>query len=393
MKVVFLFSGLPHYLVKLLNNIHAAGIEVIVVIPEEKSATLGSGVFEKQEGADFKIIKLEEKRFWYGKPFFKGFSAFVKKEKPHAIVSGWPYFLVYLFNPGLLLSIKRRKITLIAREIPFTVPGFHESVEDFRARCAESQTNEKIFSNSWAYFILKMMRRLLYRFIIDKSLLYTEQGVNIIKSYGLPTDKITVTYNSPDTDSIFETINKVKASGIINANPHRLIHVGRLVKWKNTDLIINALNALKDRYPDIELTIVGKGEEEQNLRVLTKSLNLESKVHFAGALYEGEAQTIEFLKSGIYVLGGMGGLSINEAMAHGLPVICSIADGTEKQLVHEGINGAYFKDGDLQSLTDAIVKVFESEPGSMGRNSEEIIRTKINIQIVSALFIKALKSP
>ena len=45
--------------------------------------------------------------------------------------------------------------------------------------------------------------------------------------------------------------------------------------------------------------------------------------------------------SNIFVLPGTGGLAINEAMAYGLPVICSEADGTEKDLVIKVERGQY----------------------------------------------------
>jgi glycosyltransferase involved in cell wall biosynthesis len=92
------------------------------------------------------------------------------------------------------------------------------------------------------------------------------------------------------------------------------------------------------------------------------------------------------------VLAGMGGLSINEAMAHSLPVICSVADGTEKHLVFDGENGYYFKDNDLESLAAAIDKMFSSNSVEMGARSKEIIEQKINLPFVSSQFISAFKS-
>ncbi|MES2617533.1 MAG: glycosyltransferase family 4 protein [Bacteroidota bacterium] len=394
MRVVFIFSGLPHYLVKLLNKINSGNdIEVIVIIPKNKSTTLGSGVHESFDGIEFKVIHLEETKQWYGKPFFKDFKKVLIEEKPSAIISGWPYFLTYIFSPALLFYIKRNKIQLIAREIPFTVPGYHEIFSDFEKRCVESQKSEAIFKSKLAFLNLKLLRKVLYTFIIDKSLLYTEQGVDIIHSYGLKRERITTTYNSPDTEDILQTILSVNQNfHELKRKKYRLIHVGRLVKWKNVDLIIKAVNLLKNDFPEIELVIIGKGEEEKALKSLVNDLNLDAYVSFKGAIYEGEAQSIEFLQSGIYVLAGMGGLSINEAMIHGLPIICSVADGTEKHLVFDEKNGAYFKDNDLNSLAEAIKKVFHADMIAMGSYSKAIILDKINIKTVTKAFIEGIKS-
>ena len=98
-------------------------------------------------------------------------------------------------------------------------------------------------------------------------------------------------------------------------------------------------------------------------------------------------------ESSIYVLAGMGGLSINDAMTYGMPVICSVCDSTERDLVTEGTNGSFFKDGDADSLAGTIEKMFESpeQCRRMGEESERIIREKINIEIVSERYMAAFR--
>ena len=69
-----MFGGLPHYFNKVLNKINAdANIEVCVVAPSSKGVTIGSGVHQTDEGIEFKVIRLQEYKTWYGKPFFKEF--------------------------------------------------------------------------------------------------------------------------------------------------------------------------------------------------------------------------------------------------------------------------------------------------------------------------------
>jgi glycosyltransferase involved in cell wall biosynthesis len=79
-------------------------------------------------------------------------------------------------------------------------------------------------------------------------------------------------------------------------------------------------------------------------------------------------------ESTVYVLAGMGGLSINDAMTYGLPVVCSVCDSTERDLVTDGVNGLFFKEGNADSLSDKLNKLFASPErcASMGRESERI---------------------
>lgn len=61
-------------------------------------------------------------------------------------------------------------------------------------------------------------------------------------------------------------------------------------------------------------------------------------------------------------------ISILEAMAHGLPVICSDTCGT-KTYVQDGYNGFIFKSDDVSSLTITLER-FLSQPGIIAKMSD-----------------------
>jgi glycosyltransferase involved in cell wall biosynthesis len=87
----------------------------------------------------------------------------------------------------------------------------------------------------------------------------------------------------------------------------------------------------------------------------------------------------------------MGGLSINDAMFHGLPVVCSVCDGTEKKLVRNGYNGFFFEDGSEDDLVEKIGRLLH-DPGTchgMGRHSRQIIDQEVNINTLIAGYLKA----
>lgn len=137
---------------------------------------------------------------------------------------------------------------------------------------------------------------------------------------------------------------------ILAYNYQRLIHVGRLVKWKRVDFLLKAIKDLENKFPQIELIIIGNGRENEKLKLFTEELGVRDRVMFLGAIYDSVLLAKYFLSSGVYVLGGMGGLSINEAMIFGKPVICSICDGTERKLMQNGRNGLIFINGDYEDF-------------------------------------------
>lgn len=198
-------------------------------------------------------------------------------------------------------------------------------------------------------------------------------------SYGVPAEKVFITANSPDTDALLATANELKDT---KPNPFRLLHIGRLVKWKQVNLLIEAAIALRAKFPQTELSIVGDGPELEALKAQAAGHDF---IQFHGGIYDPKELGKITCESGIYVLAGMGGLSINEAMCFSKPVVCSVADGTEKRLVREGYNGHYFESGSLSSLQSVIEKLF-AQPENialMGQRSREIIEKEINIHTVA----------
>ena len=156
-------------------------------------------------------------------------------------------------------------------------------------------------------------------------------------------------------------------------------------------MLMRAFSRVRERWPKAELLVIGTGPEEASLKKLGDDLNLGTSVTFTGGVYDPRMLGQYYMASSLYVLAGMGGLSINEAMCFGLPVLCSVCDGTEKVLVREGVNGRYFRDGDEEDLHEKIIWCFEhaGELQQMGLKSLEIIRNEVNIRTVLDGYIRA----
>jgi len=165
------------------------------------------------------------------------------------------------------------------------------------------------------------------------------------------------------------------------------------VAWKKVDLLIKAFAKVKKEYKNAELLIIGYGSKRQELEQLSINLHLEKSIKFLGGIYDPGLLGQYLLASSIYVLAGMGGLSINEAMCYNLPIICSVCDGTEKKLVRGGFNGLFFRENDEDDLAKKIMYLFANPKLRkwMGNNSEYIIRNEINIHTVIRGYLNAFQ--
>lgn len=390
MKILFTFGGLPHYYNLVLNRLNKIeGQEIVVIAPKNIGNTVGSGVHQTVDGIEFKVHFLEEYKATWGKPFFKNFLETVEVEKPNVIVTIWPYILAFVFNPFLLMKIRKMGIKLILKEIPFNIPRYQEALSFYSQNSVLNETlKTNLKPNSLAFKIKYTILKLVYKRafnLVDAHVDYTEEAFEIFGSYGVPKEKIFIIYNSPDTDLILAEKEKIKNDpAILPTNPLRLLHVGRLVKWKKVDMLIEVFGKLLDKHSTAELVIIGSGPEEQELIQLTKTLGLEKNVLFVGGIYDMPTLGKYFNASLVYVLAGMGGLSINDAMCFDKPVICSVADGTEKKLVRDGFNGYIFDNSSPNDLYEKI-DILLSNPSKaveMGKKSGEIIKNEINIHTV-----------
>ena len=92
------------------------------------------------------------------------------------------------------------------------------------------------------------------------------------------------------------------------------IHIGlyytHLKLVKHFEVLIEAFRKVAADYPEAELVIVGDGPELDNLRQQANDLQLADSIRFIGAVYDPKTLGAYMNESSIYVLAGMGGLSI-----------------------------------------------------------------------------------
>jgi len=402
MKVLYLTNALTHYYNLVLSKLNLdSDIELVCVVPRgNRSALVGEGVSLTQEGASFKVIELDEaSRFFSLYYTYKNLADVIKIEKPDVVVVLLPYLPSFLFELSLIRLRKVMNFALILKDHPFRLNRYNEELQNIRL-CNKVFVSISKNTNKLIYIsgLYKIMRRVQLE-VRRRSFLLADAHVNYIEasdilcSYGVNPEQLFVTRNSPDTDAIFaQKARLIRLPKLFPSNPYRVIHVGRLVGWKKVDLLIRAIAKVKKRYPSVELLILGTGPEEEPLKKLANKLNLSESVNFLGAIYDQRLGQC-LMESSLYVLAGMGGLSINDAMAYGLPVLCSTCDGTEKFLVREKVNGRFFKEDDTRDLALKICWFFNDLKNTkkMGMESEKIIKNEINIHTVIDVYKKAFE--
>jgi glycosyltransferase involved in cell wall biosynthesis len=229
-----------------------------------------------------------------------------------------------------------------------------------------------------AAFRSSIWRWYLGRF--DALISYSSRGASEYERCGFDPDRVFVAHNAA-LDGPAPKIERSPAEG----RSLRVLFVGRLQGRKRVDDLLRACAELR---PKAHLKVVGDGPARGQWEHMGH--HLLDELEFTGAL-EGDQLRSAFNWADLFVLPGTGGLAIQEAMAHGLPVVAAKGDGTQEDLVRPE-NGWLVEPDDFQSLRSALVRA-QANPRrllKMGEASRRIVAEDINLNEMVTVFIRAM---
>jgi len=200
---------------------------------------------------------------------------------------------------------------------------------------------------------------------------YNSSSKKYFEGIGVPSERIVVLNNTADTPTLKKVIEsslKELPMDMVNCfDPYKkyIIFVGSLLPTKRIEDFKEIMNKLGGEYT---LLIVGSGKEEytQSLKNLFKDIDCI----FLG--YKKPEELLPYYNISLFcILPGLGGLSINQAMAYGLPVLCTHADGAEEDVVRNNETGYIYKD-----IDDAVHYIHSKSIEDwkrMGKNAQELM--------------------
>lgn len=149
-----------------------------------------------------------------------------------------------------------------------------------------------------------------------------------------------------------------------------VLYVGRLAPKKGLKYLIEAMANI-----DAPLTIVGDGEERDNLEPLADTHDVA--ITFEGMVPPNEVDTY-YRSAAVFVLPSIEGEGtpnvVLEAMAWGVPVVATDSGGVAS-LVNDGANGFLVPMRDTEALADRIGQLLEDDSlrHQLGTNAREFV--------------------
>ena len=211
-------------------------------------------------------------------------------------------------------------------------------------------------TGGYAAIYRAMVKRLYRR--ADKIVAVSEALARQLNGlYGVPSDIVQVIYNLYDINKI-QRLSKEAIPASMNAifDAPTLITVGSLVYQKGHEFLIRGFAAAKQKIPELQLVIVGRGELQARLQEIATEMRVAECVHFLGF----DTNPYKYLaRSRVFALTsrfeGFPNV-LAEAMICGLPVIATDCPTGPREILGDSEYGILLPD-----ITDQNARQVESQ--------------------------------
>ena len=222
-----------------------------------------------------------------------------------------------------------------------------------------------IFSNFETRFILRIsglpkltiLRKLFWKIISKKIYMVTcpsyKTKLDLLKTGIFPEKILKILYDPIiDVDKINKNLMKTNKYNF--SDKKYFLNIGRLTKQKNQLLLLKAFSKISNSNKDLNLVIVGEGEERSKLESYIKSKNLGTKVFLVGYtenVYPLIKKSIAIISSSLWE--DPGAVMIEASYCNKNVISSNCPNGPEEFLSSE--SGNYlFRNNDVVSLVSKI---------------------------------------
>ncbi len=313
------------------------GYDYVFLKNSSKSKGMNTRIFDAINWSIFKVLRNSEDKV--------------------VIVNGW----AYLSDWFVLIASKlyRKKIWMRA-EMPWN----------------QEELKPNSFKKSVKYLIFKY---LIFKYFVDKFLYIGSQNKKYYLMHGIRDTRLVYAPYAVDNQR-FQSLTSagigVRQEWAIDEKSIVILFSGKLIGKKRPLDLLKAFHILDCE--KAHLFFMGDGPLREELEDYIFK-NKVRNVIISGFINQSQISKIYGMADIFVMCSGLGetwGLSVNEAMNFGLPVIVSSTCGSSFDLVDHGRNGFVFDEGNIATLSEFIFTLIEDE--KLRFQMSEIAKEKIN---------------
>ena len=356
-------GGSQTYLIQLIEELEKRNVENIVIYGEQ-TYDIESNILS------YYIPNITDFSFFGNKIKIKQLEKIVADEKPNII------YLHDINNLQVIEYCSRILTTFIfMHDYRFICPGNTKYFIRQERICEKNLGVQCLF-----YPYLKMCNnrrpdRVLKSFYKVLKAKNSLKNVHIIVASNYVKERLIEKKFKANQISVIPYFTKIPQSVGRNNRSKMILYLGRTAEAKGVNHLLKALALVKS---DCETIITGAGNNLNNLKELSESLHIDSKVKFVG--WADREHRDELLEECIFVVMpslwpecfGIVGI---EAMAFGKPVIAYNVGGVSDWL-KDGENGLLVPQGNIKELAEKIEFLLRNSDIALdfGMKGKEIVR-------------------
>lgn len=177
----------------------------------------------------------------------------------------------------------------------------------------------------------------------------------------------------------------------------KMLWCGRFLKWKNIDLVVPIAKYLNKKGIQFEITMIGEGEEKENIVNAVEKENLSRCIKFcSGTNYKEVRKYMEAAAIYLFLSNHEEGWGVvlNEAMNSGCAVVANKLAGSTPYLIKNNYNGVVFHDRNVKELERKIYLLCKNRVRreNLGRNAYLSIEKLWNPKVAAENLIVLCKT-
>lgn len=280
------------------------------------------------------------------------------------------YFLSYIFrDPGILYSYSIKRMPGLSDNYDYAVSYFAPldilSYYILYKTCARKKAQWIHFDVRMINFDIKFARKYYHKF--DKIYIVSNRAKDVLEEILRDLSIEIFILPIPKED----IINLSKENTIhYQHNKFQIVTIGRLVPQKEPDIALTIAKYLKKRGVNFEWHFIGGGEMYDSLRKDIISNGLKEYFYLEGE----QINPFRYLpEADLYVQPSRHegyGLTLQEAKAVGVPIVCTNFTGANEQ-IENGVNGIIVNN-DTESLFQAILNILQNK--QLRENFRQVLR-------------------
>jgi glycosyltransferase involved in cell wall biosynthesis len=269
-----------------------------------------------------------------------------------------------LNNPGLWTLIRRGKFDAVICLTGYIRASFwiaYFAARRYRAAFLFGTDATSLFprdSRPWKVGLKRLFWPWLFG-LADQAIVGSSAGVELMRSLGLPSERITLTPFVVDNDWWLEQASrvdraKVRESWNISSHDLVVLFCAKLQSWKRPIDLLRAFAVAA--VPDSVLVFAGEGPLREELISEAEQLGIRTRVRFLGFTNQSQLPAV-YSAADLFVLPSAYDpcpVVVCEAMLCALPVLLSDEIRGRFDLVSVGETGEIFPCGDVRALSCAL---------------------------------------